>query len=209
MVICYLCGKEILTRKEEDIDHIPFKGLFLKSNPKGIIKLPTHKKCNNNFSSGEEFFRNILVIVTANWLLDNPGNELWEQKVKKAISYSKKKRFLVQLSQEIRPIEKIWPDLSKIDPRLKNLQSIKLPFKRIAAPLVKIAKGIYFSKNKNCLEDSFPNIKLVTGTQFSVPSLNYFTMGDGEFKYKISKTQKEIIFDFVFYKIHHFRVKAN
>jgi len=210
MKICYLCGKEILTKREGDIDHVPFSGFFLKPNPKGIIKLPTHKKCNNSFSSGEEFLRNLLVITAAGWRPNSSSDQLWKQKVKKAITHSKKKRLLTGLLQEIGPIEKLWPELSKVDSRLKNIPLIKLHFKRIAVPLVKIAKGIYFDKNKNLLNDDFPNIKLIKGSQFSsIPNLDYSIIGDGEFKYSIRKTQQGIIFDFVFYEIHHFRIKAN
>lgn len=209
MKICYLCGNEILTKKEGDIDHTPFSGFFLTPNPRGIIKLPTHKKCNNSFSPREEFLRNLLVIATAELLPNNPGNQLWKKKVKKAISHSKKKRFLTGLLQEIGPIEKVWPELSKVDHRLKNFPLIRLPLKRIAVPLIKIARGIYFDKNKKRLEDSFSNIKLIQGSQFSMPHLDYSTIGDGEFKYNIRKAQQGITFDFVFYNIHHFKIEAN
>ncbi len=209
MAICYLCGEEILTKKEKSIDHIPFSGLFLKPNPSGVIKLLTHKECHNVFSSGEEFFRNLLIMTTVYWLPNNFSEELWKQKVQKAIRHRKKEKLLIELSKEIGPIKERWPELSRVDSRLKNVPMIKISLKRIANPLKKIVRGLYFDKNKSRLENYFSNIKLIEGKQLDIPNLNYSIIGNGEFKYKISKIRKGLVFELVFYEMHYFRIEVN
>ncbi len=62
--ICIFCGD-----KAETKDHIPSKNLLEKPYPNNLFTVPSCKRCNNSFSSDEEYFLNVLSEISANQTL--------------------------------------------------------------------------------------------------------------------------------------------
>ena len=69
MITCYLCGKEILTRRESSKDHImprqQFKALSDKEK-KNLITLIVHKKCNGQYQKDEIIYGEYMRALTGN-----------------------------------------------------------------------------------------------------------------------------------------------
>jgi len=62
--ICIFCGDKADTK-----DHIPSKNLLEKPYPNNLFTVPSCKRCNNSFSSDEEYFLNVLSEISANQTL--------------------------------------------------------------------------------------------------------------------------------------------
>jgi hypothetical protein len=66
--ICYLCGKSIKGKVSKD--HVPPKQFFPKEvrleKNLNLEKLPSHKKCNNEYKDDEDYFYHSLYPLVAN-----------------------------------------------------------------------------------------------------------------------------------------------
>ncbi|QQT24500.1 hypothetical protein [Sphingobacterium spiritivorum] len=61
LVKCTYCDAFADTR-----DHIPSKNILEKPYPNNLLTIPACKKCNQSFSSDEEYFLNVLVEISKN-----------------------------------------------------------------------------------------------------------------------------------------------
>src|SRR3989338_3655357 len=63
--VCAYCGGGFDADHPRDSDHIPSKNLVLEHHRHNIqwVKISSHKKCNNEFSSDEEFLRDRLALI--------------------------------------------------------------------------------------------------------------------------------------------------
>ena len=73
---CYLCGGIADTR-----DHVPPRGIFSEPRPSDLITVPCCGKCNNQFSTEDEWFRT-LIGMHAN--LGDTAKQVTEKIAKKA-----------------------------------------------------------------------------------------------------------------------------
>ena len=76
MKTCYLCGKEILTKRESSKDHIMSKQLFralIDKEKKNLITLPVHERCNEEYQEDEKIYGEYMRLLTTNIAEHNPN----------------------------------------------------------------------------------------------------------------------------------------
>jgi hypothetical protein len=80
--ICYICGNPLSKKKQENgDDHVPPKQFYSKEirSSKGfphLFTLPTHKKCNEAYSSDEQYFTHALLPIAVD---SYTGRSLWNE----------------------------------------------------------------------------------------------------------------------------------
>jgi len=206
--ICYICGKTLLRQDEVNEDHVPFKGLFLRDNPSGIIKLPTHRICHSEFSIDEEYFRDLLVITSAEW--KPTADKILEEKVLPSLLHARKRKFTERLvREELKPLKEI-PYFTNLPPALAEQKlGIKMSVERSDRVLLKIAKGLFFNETQQLIEKLFPSIKITQIFQFPIRNYDssFPTIGDyGEFKYAKKELPEGIDYYFIFYDVQLFKL---
>lgn len=80
--ICFYCSGFADTR-----DHIPSKNLLEKPYPNNLMTIDCCRKCNNSFSLDEEYFLNVLVEVSDNFVLQSkkaPGGNVYKARQRSA-----------------------------------------------------------------------------------------------------------------------------
>lgn len=146
---CFICGKN----GADSDDHIPPKNLFLKkyrSMGHDLIAVPAHSTCNKSFEKDDEYFRYCL-LIPAYWTSEL-ARELWDRKLRKQIHRKESANFRKYILKNLTPVEIKTPS----GLFLGTQEAAMLDSKRMDGVVERIARGIYYSINKNILPIDFP-----------------------------------------------------
>lgn len=144
--LCYLCGVEAST-----FDHIPPKCLFPKNFQYKGIKVPACKRCNNKSSKDDEYLRDCFAITGQN----KEARQVFLERVRP--SYIR----LYSRIQKVTKHQRILNSMARIDLKtpggifLGKVTAMKMKGDRIESSLKRILKGIYFSRYKKSIPDSY------------------------------------------------------
>jgi hypothetical protein len=134
---CYLCG----TLCSYTRDHIFPRGLFPDPAPTNLPTAPACETCNNSLNKDEELFRNF---VASGMAYEFPsGKSIWDGHIDPSLRKNRAgiKTLVVQLTKE-------RPFYSSDGKYLGQWFTFEPPAERIYRVLHKIAKGLYYLKNK-------------------------------------------------------------
>lgn len=148
-IICHLCGNEILA-EDKSREHIPPKKVFptvvliVNQNSINLKTEFTHKKCNNSYSSDEEYFKCSVGIMT------DPDKPLGREVLKEIIATinSKKstkfKKLILNEFSGQSPAGVFFPHghMSKI-----------IDMRRVTRVIWKIYRGIHYSEKSEILSE--------------------------------------------------------
>ena len=153
MKTCYLCGKEILTRRESNKDHIMPKQLLRAlsdKEKKELITLRVHEKCNAQYQKDEDIYGEYMRLLTGNVAERNPhAKDIFTKNLfdsDKHPSNLKLTRETVARQPLCKTEEGIVSKLYYTDQRLTPEQS-----KSINNITWKIVRGLYYRENKTIL----------------------------------------------------------
>ena len=143
---CYLCGRPLSGRKEdEDDDHVPPKQLLAKELRRKyqirLITLRTHRACNASYNLDEEYFKHCFIPFAIG---SEAGDAIWRKAVSEYRSGKKVKlvdHVLRQAKPDVNgvllPSGKVWLDYDR---------------GRIERVIGKIIKGLHYADTREVLD---------------------------------------------------------
>ncbi len=137
---CYLCGEELINKRNKSKDHVPPYCIFPQEKPRNLITIPCCKNCNNEFAQLDEKMRDFLAILA----LDKSGDV--GKNAKRNVLKTQKRR------DEFLAYTKKNPTLldDNGNPRLEFF------FNRdeLNAWLIRVVKGLFFRRYKTRISDN-------------------------------------------------------
>ena len=204
---CYLCRGE----NADSDDHIPPKNIFLEETRaygKGLITVPSHKKCNKRNERDDEYFRIFLLIPSCRQ--NEFAQKLWNNKIYKQIHRPECKGFKKYLSNNLIPVDVF----SKGGIYLGNAEAEAIDTRRVLGVVERTAKGIYYKCMKTlmpiqwhveaCMIDSQAKV----GRKELEEKGEFENIGNGTFKYfwKYYEEENKAFFWFSFFDCIDFLV---
>jgi hypothetical protein len=134
MPICAFCRNTFdgLTR-----DHVPSRGLFGDNLPSNLITVPACKKCNNNTSKDDEYFRLLALEFHAS---DLPSAQQVNDSVLRSFKRPQAKRFRESVYSTLKPIELLSPAGLYVGKSF----TMKMEMARLSRTVEKIIRGLFF-----------------------------------------------------------------
>jgi hypothetical protein len=200
---CYLC-EEPLSDSDQTIDHVVPKSLF--DQKKGLIELPTHKKCNNAISLDDEYFR---LCMTAASVPNHPiAKKLWDGPVMRGFHRSDRPGLKAATLKALQPVDVHTPAGIYLGTREAMFQDAK----RIQGVVNRITRGLYAKQTGRVLSIAWPvNSDLINSEAarpiFDLLKIRFATVGNGVFHYAwkcLEEDDREGFFWMVFYRQVHF-----
>ena len=137
---CYLCGEELINKRNISKDHVPPDCIFPQDKPLNLITIPCCKNCNKEFAPLDEKMRDFLAILA----LDKSGDV---GKIAKSNVLKTQKR-----REEFLAYTKKNPTL------LDNNGNPRLEFffdrDELNAWLVRVVKGLFFRRYKTRINNN-------------------------------------------------------
>lgn len=130
---CYICGRA----KPDSKDHVPPKNLFLPEDRVNLNTVFAHKRCNEEYSKDDEYFR-WFVLLSAYWVSEK-GRRLWHERFIHGVRKPAQSKFRKHLIDSLHPVEMIddrgIPTRSNIEASFVDASRVKRVLQRITAGL--------------------------------------------------------------------------
>lgn len=147
--LCMFCGKVIAT-EELSMEHFVPKGLWEDANRPPCIKtLPAHKSCNQFFSSDNEYFRDVLIMVE--------GATQKCESARKVSAGSIRRKFQKRFGSIVKTAKNIAerPTQTSSGIYLGMLPSFEIDWPRMQRVLFNVMKGIFYQVEKTPMPQDF------------------------------------------------------
>jgi hypothetical protein len=203
--LCYICA-EAIDPEDRDMDHVPPKGLFNIKDRANLIKLPTHRACNQSFAKDDEYFR---LQITARALHDPKAKQLWGDPLPGTGPVMR--GFHRPQSQGFKT--SVLKDLIPVDLRTEGgiyLGSVEVMLQkadRIIRVVNRIVRGLYTRRTGKVLPADWPvSSELMDGAQLQpmlkLLNVRFFNIGKRTFLYDskhLADDHREALFWLIFY----------
>jgi hypothetical protein len=137
---CYLCGSQLLKKKNKSKDHVPPDCIFPQEKPANLITVSCCTDCNGAFSQLDQKMRNFFAIIA-----DDKSGEVGKR-AQSEILRSRK------LSSDFLSYTKKHPSL--IDDQGNPRLVFYFDKDEISRWLIRVVKGLSFRRNKTRITDS-------------------------------------------------------
>jgi hypothetical protein len=208
--LCYICAEAIAT-EDRDMDHVPPKGLFNVEDRENLIKLPTHRACNQSFAKDDEYFR---LQITARAPHDSKAKKLWGDPlpgtgpVMRGFHRPQGQGFKASVLKDLIPVDLRTEGGIFLGSGEVMLQKAD----RIIRVVNRIVRGLYNRRTGKVLPADWPvSSDLMDGGSLQPMlepfNIRFFSIGNGTFLYDskhLADDDREALFWLIFYNSVHF-----
>lgn len=202
--LCYICTKPICPG-DGDADHVVPEGLFNPEDRQDLIKLPTHKGCNQSFSKDDEYFRLCMTGATSH---DAKAKKLWRGPVMRGFHRPESQRFKASVLANVVSVD----IRSETSLHRGTGQAMLQDAERIRRVVNKIVRGLYVHRTGKILPADWPVSSDLMDRAKLQPfvklfSIRFFSIGNRTFLYgsmHLEEDLREALFWLVFYNSTHF-----
>jgi len=133
-------------------DHIPPKLIFPKPWPKNLICVPSCKKCNNSYSTDDEYFR--MMILFRHDLEQHPAYKKLSPTIFRGLRKPGRDALRTAVVRNVRKVKVV----TKSGLYMGDAHSYNVDLSRLDRVAARIATGLFFHETGNRVPDDFTTI---------------------------------------------------
>ena len=138
--LCIYCGEPATTR-----DHVPPKCLVPEENRENLITVPACKKCNQSFSTDDEYFRNVVPLIRH--VAENPEAQKLHSAIRRSLERPQARGFQNAMQKNVKKV----PLLTPSGIYYGEGKAMRGNFTRINRVVERVTRGLFYHHYKKPL----------------------------------------------------------